>query len=219
MQEKGYCLKHTTTIINITSTNVTNIEVVCTERITLNFTRTYYTYNITTDMIDDMIEEDTIDECNNLTFRQAVGLRVIVYSFALMCLLIILYNIHLFYVLRMDIAKERSLRRRKVNRLQPPSYAELSRDYPTPPNFEDLAPPSFEDLQVDIRTSQPEVRKSNEWGCGLVTGFVMLCLTLWFMTFIKSEEDFPKERLQDVQNNTTCTQFCFGLSIHAFSSN
>ena len=58
MEENGYFLEHTTMMINHTSTNVTNIIARCE---TFNLTRTYYTYNITTDMIDDMMEEDTID--------------------------------------------------------------------------------------------------------------------------------------------------------------
>ena len=62
-------MEHTTKMINHTFTNVTNIIARCK---TFNLTRTYYTYNITTDMIDDIMEENTIDKCNELTFEEAM---------------------------------------------------------------------------------------------------------------------------------------------------
>ena len=75
MEENGYFLEHTTMMINHTSTNVTNIIARCE---TFNLTRTYYTYNITTDMIDDMMEENTIDKCNSLTYKEAVWMIIFI---------------------------------------------------------------------------------------------------------------------------------------------
>ena len=74
MEQKGYSLEHTTMLINNTITNITNINVACKE---FNLTKTYFTYNITTDMIDNILEEDTIDKCNVLTTKYQSGKSIV----------------------------------------------------------------------------------------------------------------------------------------------
>ena len=147
-------------------------------------------------MIDNMMEEDTIDKCNDLTYEEAVWIR----SFMSFCLFFPIYficrSLHRLHKVWSFKAKQRNLRkkrenlkRKKANRLEPPSYAELSRDHPTPPSFEDLTPPGLEDLQVDTEPeSEPEETLQNEndkkcWGWfGLISGVVLLGLIIKMFT-------------------------------------
>ena len=128
----------------------------------LNLTKTYFTRNITTDIIDNIIDEDTIDKCNALTmaYEKSLGIlflpgAVFSYIFLISCM-----------KCRSNEVKKRNLkniRRIRAKRFQPPSYAELSRDYPSPPSFEDLSPPGFEDLQqVDSEIPEPEETPQDE---------------------------------------------------------
>ena len=229
MAQKGYTLEHTTMMINNMATNITNITIECKN---FNLSRTFVTNSITTDMIDDMIEDDTIDIYNDLTFKTAVIERV---SFYLTVLFVILFSVYSIYCLFMAWSfkvKARNVRRKRekrANRFQPPSYAELSRDYPSPPSFEDLSPPSFEDLQVDTELPEPEETPYNEFfktpqeeycmkaGCILFGAFVLLVMSLSMLAIITSAKDYPKEKLQDAQKNTPCLEFCWSFAVHTYA--
>ena len=220
MGQKGYSLEHATMMINDTTTNITNINVACEG---FNLTQTYFTYNITTDMIDDIVEEDTIDKCNVLTMKYEAGKSIVFLPAAFVSFLFLVACMEYFYTKgsswvrkekwRKYEAQKNNLRRRRAKRLQPPSYAELSHDYPSPPSWA-----SLEDLQEDIELPKPEetprdesrkIRKRKK-NC-ILTSILMImfwCLVIW----VYSPNDISKEALQHEQTNTSCITFCYSFA-------
>ena len=99
--------------------------------------------------------------------------------------------------------------------MQPPSYAELTRDYPSPPSWA-----SFEDLQEEIELPKPEGTPQDEFSkirkrkkeCLWISGAMILvwCFVIWVL----SSNDLSKEGLQHEQTNTSCIKFCFSFTEH-----
>ena len=222
MEQMGYSLEHTTMMINNTTTNITNIKVACKG---FNLTKTYFTYNITTDMIDNIVDEDTHDKCNVLTTAYEEGKSIVFLPAALFSFLFLVTCMKYFCTklsswarkenVREYEANKNNLRRRRAKRLQPPSYAELSRDYPSPPSWA-----SFEDLQEDIELPKPEEAPPEEFrkirkrknNCILTSGAMILvwCFVIW----VYSSRDDSKEGFQHEQTNTSCIKFCFSFAEH-----
>ena len=217
MAQKGYTLEHTTMMNNQTDTNITNINIECKS---FNLTRTYFTHNITTDMVDDMIkEEDLIDKCENLIFIQKMTDKVVVYLMMFFTLFFLLYSFFCLFMEWSSRVKERNIKIRNANikvrnanRLQPPSYAELSPEYPFPPSFEDLQiDPELPESEEPLRYEHRKRNRKRQWK--LLFWFVVLILLLFMFYSVTSTNNFHMNSLKDVQKNTPCIEFCWNFAV------
>ena len=82
-------------MINNTSNSITIINVACKQ---LTLPKTYFTYNITTDMIINILEENTIDKSNALTMAYVNSLSFIFFPVAFISFVFLMSSMNYFFM-------------------------------------------------------------------------------------------------------------------------